>query len=365
MIMLNDIKPVLVCGGAGYIGSHVVRYLKDAGLMVVVIDDLSTGHVESLDKNVEFVKASIGDRDELDAVFKRFDFQAVVHLCANAYVGESVTNPRKYYTNNVGNGLVLLETMLDNDVKQIVFSSSCTVYGYPDRIPIDEECCISPISPYGHTKAMFEQIMEDFSHAHGLRYCALRYFNAAGAIMDGSIGEDHDPEPHLIPLVLRQALIQEYPNLKQDKIRPLRIFGDDYATLDGTCVRDYIHVMDLACAHGLALDFLKNGGESIAINLANETGYSVLQIIHACEKITGHTIPYEMALRRLGDPDELVGVAAKASRVLGWRPLHSDIQDIISSAWSWHKTHLEKLQKSLVSASVEGEVKMPVGTVGE
>lgn len=328
-----------MCGGAGYIGSHVVRYLLDAGLTAVVLDDLSTGHIESIPKNVEVVKGSSGSREDMAAVFKRFNFQAVVHLCANAYVGESVANPRKYYTNNIGNGLVLLETMLEHDVRQIVFSSSCTVYGYPNRLPIDEDCPIAPISPYGHTKAMFEQIMSDYSRAHALRYCSLRYFNAAGAMENGMIGEYHKPETHLIPLVLRQALIKAFPNLAQGDRSPLRVFGDDYATPDGTCVRDYIHVMDLANAHSLALAYLDNGGQSVALNLANEKGASVLEIIRACEDITGHKIPFEIAPRRPGDPDMLVGISKKASDILGWKPVHSDIHTIIRTAWDWHKRY--------------------------
>lgn len=339
--MENTQKPILICGGAGYIGSHVVRHLLGMNLPIVIVDDLSSGHIESIPRNAEFINVSIGDRNAMSSLFKKFDFQAVVHLCANAYVGESVANPRKYYSNNIGAGLVLLETMLDHDVRQIVFSSSCTVYGYPNRIPIDEDCTIAPISPYGHTKAMFEQIMSDFSHAHGLRYCALRYFNAAGAMEDGTIGEDHDPETHLIPLVLRQAMVKEYPNMKLEVTPSLRVFGDDYATPDGTCVRDYIHVMDLASAHRLALDYLQNGGDSVALNLSNEKGFSVLEIIRTCEEITGHTIPFEIACRRPGDPDKLVGAAAKAADLLGWKPSCSNIHTIIRTAWDWQK-HLPK-----------------------
>lgn len=327
---------ILVCGGAGYIGSHVVRHLLESGMAVVIVDDLSTGHEKTIPAGVEYIHTSIGNREALSSVFSRFDIHAVVHLCANAYVGESVSNPRKYYANNIGNGLILLETMLDHGVRQIVFSSSCTVYGYPERTPIDEECMIAPISPYGSTKAMFERIMADFSAAHGLRYCALRYFNAAGAMENGRIGEDHDPETHLIPLVLRQALGKEYPDMMRG-IQSLRVFGGDYRTLDGTCVRDYIHVMDLANAHRLALGYLRDGGESVALNLANEQGFSVLDIIRVAEEVTGFPIPYEMAARRPGDPDSLVGTAAKAAGILGWKPVYSDVRTIIRTAWDWHR----------------------------
>lgn len=337
--MDNVGKPVLVCGGAGYIGSHIVRHLLEKGDFVVVVDDLSVGHLESLPKNCRFHKASIGNRKTLGEIFGSYEIQAVVHLCANAYVGESVSNPRKYYSNNIGNGLVLLETMLDYGVRQFVFSSSCTVYGYPERVPVDEECNIAPISPYGHTKAIFEQILADFERAYGLKYCTLRYFNAAGATPKGTIGEDHDPETHLIPLVLRQALSREFPHSSRGLAPSLQVFGGDYKTPDGTCVRDYIHVVDLANAHRLALEYLQNGGTSVAMNLANEEGHSVLDVIRACEEVTGHAIPYEVVPRRPGDPDRLIGSANKAEAILGWRPRSSDIHTIVGTAWKWHREH--------------------------
>ena len=331
---------VLVCGGAGYIGSHVVRVLLEAGQTPLVVDDLSTGHRDSLPEGVELIVASVGDRAALADVFASHDVAAVMHFCANAYVGESVENPRKYYRNNLANGLTLLEAMLDAGVRRLVFSSSCTVYGHPERVPLDESCRIGPISPYGQTKAMFEQILRDFGAAHGLRSVALRYFNACGAMPDGSVGEDHDPETHLIPLVLLQALHAAHPEACRGRPRPtLRVFGDDYETPDGTCVRDYIHVLDLGGAHRLALDYLLAGGESTAVNLANGTGFSVREIIDACQRVTGVEIPFEIAPRRPGDPPSLVGDAARAAGVLGWRPEYTDIHRIIETAWKWHSSH--------------------------
>ena len=330
---------VLVCGGAGYIGSHVVYSMAGSGFMPVVLDNLSTGHRQSIPDGVPLVVGSIGDRAQLDKVFAEYDVGAVVHLCAHAYVGESVKNPRKYYHNNIFNGLVLLEAMIDHGVQRIVFSSSCTVYGHPERIPIDEDCSVQPISPYGRTKAMFEQMLSDFERGHGLRWIALRYFNAAGASTSGLIGEDHDPEPHLIPLVLRQALCLRYPNVFPEKIPPLTVFGDDYDTVDGTCIRDYIHVLDLSQAHLLALQHLAADGRSMALNLGNQRGYSVKDVIAVCGEISGERIPFEIGPRRPGDPAELVGCADRAKEVFGWMPRHSDIESIVKTAWNWHLHH--------------------------
>jgi UDP-glucose 4-epimerase len=328
---------VLVCGGAGYIGSHVVRMLTEAGRRCVVVDDLSTGHRASLGEDVELLAASVGDKAGMAEVFASHDVAAVMHFCANAYVGESVEDPRKYYRNNVANGLALLEAMLDAGVRNLVFSSSCTVYGHPPRVPIDESCRVSPINPYGRTKVIFEQMLADFDQAYGLRSVSLRYFNAAGAMPDGSIGEDHDPETHLIPLVLRQALRVARPEAASDgRDGPLEVFGDDYETRDGTCVRDYVHVLDLGSAHLQALDYLLGGGESMVMNLANGAGFSVREIIAACQRVTGVEIPFRIAPRRPGDPAELVGSADLAARVLGWRPKYTDIDGIIETAWKWH-----------------------------
>jgi len=330
---------VLVCGGAGYIGSHVVRMLAEARRPLVVVDDLSVGHRQALPAGVEFVQASILDRRAMDRLFRRHEFQAVVHLCASAYVGESVQNPRKYYRNNIAAGLALLEAMVDHGVRRLVFSSSCTVYGLAEQIPLDEECSIAPISPYGRTKAMFEQVLGDFDHAYGLRWASLRYFNAAGAWPDGTIGEDHEPETHLIPLVLRRALRARRPDLFPAGNGEVEVYGGDYPTPDGTCIRDYIHVCDLADAHLRALDYLLDDQPSVTVNLANEAGFSVLQIIDACREVTGEDIPHRVVPRRPGDPAELVGSNRRARRLLGWRPKHSDIRNIIASAWRWHQGH--------------------------
>jgi len=331
-------RRVLVCGGAGYIGSHVVRALRQSGRSCVVVDDLSAGHRASLPEDVQLVAASVGDRSAMDRVFARSDFQAVIHLCANIDVGESVSNPGKYYRNNIANGLVLLEAMIDHGVRQFVFSSSAAVYGYPERVPIDENCRVRPVNPYGRTKAFFEEIIRDFGHAHRLRWVSLRYFNAAGAADEGDIGEDHRPETHLVPLVLRRALAGPADS-KEGNAEPLRVFGDDYDTPDGTCVRDYIHVTDLADAHLLALEYLAAEQEPIALNLGNERGFTVLEVIRACEDIAGREIPFEVAPRRPGDPDRLVADAALARRVLNWQPGRSDIANVIRTAWRWHSRH--------------------------
>ena len=328
---------ILICGGAGYIGSHVTRCLYNRKCRLIVVDNLSTGHSASLPREVELVVGSIGDRAFLESIFASHKISAVVDLCANAYVQESVLDPRKYYDNNVVNGLVLLKTMLDFKVKNIVFSSSCTVYGRPEFLPVDEHCRIAPVSPYGHTKAIFEQIMADFCKAYGLHYVALRYFNAAGAYLDASIGEDHSPETHLVPLVLRQALHLEYPELFQGESIPMQIYGNDYETHDGTCMRDYIHVMDLATAHFTALKYLNDGGEAMALNLANECGFTNLELVQMCSRITGREIPYEIVDRRPGDSGVLVGASGKAREVLNWKPEYSDIETIIGSAWRWHR----------------------------
>ena len=333
-------RTILVCGGAGYIASHVTRTLLDAGHTPVIVDDLSTGHRPSVPDGVKLHAISIGDRSALDEVFAQHDIAAVMHFCASAYVGESVENPRKYYHNNIVNSLGLLETMLDHGVKEIVFSSSCAVYGHPERVPIDEDCRMAPISPYGRTKAIFEQILGDFETAYGLRSVSLRYFNAAGALPDASIGEDHEPETHLIPLVLRQALRAVYPE-RLANIPTLAVFGDDYETSDGTCIRDYVHVVDLAIAHVLALDYLAAGQPSAAMNLANQKGFSVLEVIDACRQVTGQEIPYEVAPRRAGDPPELIGRTDLAHRLLGWRAECSDIETIVQTAWHWHRQHPE------------------------
>jgi len=331
-------KTVLICGGAGYIGSHVVRKLVDESYQIVIIDDLSTGHEESVPEGISFIKGSIGNYQLLNEIFVNYEVEVVIHLCANAYVGESIVNPRKYYSNNISNGLVLLGAMIDHDIKSMIFSSSCMVYGLPERIPIDEVCRIKPINPYGRTKAMFEEIMSDFSQAYGLSYCSLRYFNAAGASLTGGIGEDHDPETHLIPLLLKQALRNKSAENTKDIFT---VFGGDYDTPDGTCIRDYIHVEDIAQAHYQAIKYLENGSCSVSVNLSNEKGISVLEILQMCQEITGHKIQYTIGPRRAGDPHELIGSPKKALEILDWRPKFSGIRHIIESAWKWHQTYPE------------------------
>ncbi len=328
---------ILVCGGAGYIGVHVVRALIEAGRNPVVIDDLSTGHAASLPDSVPLVNGSIGDRTLLDEVFSQYSIEAVVHLCASSLVAESVKNPAKYYRNNVCNGLVLLETMIENDVRTIVFSSTAAVYGDPQFSPLTEEHPTAPVNPYGWSKLTFERMLHDFGSAYGLRWLALRYFNAAGAAADGSIGEDHRPESHLIPLVLKAALKIKHPELSDALPGSLKVFGSDYPTPDGTCVRDYIHVCDLADAHLLALDYLADGGQSVALNLGNSAGFSVKEVIETCKTVTDLPIEYKMAQRRAGDPPELVSDSARARKVLGWTPKSANLSDIVQSAWNFHQ----------------------------
>jgi UDP-glucose 4-epimerase len=329
---------VLVCGGAGYIGSHAVRALQADGHRVVVLDNLSTGHREAVPDDVLLVVGQVGDADLVRRTLREHDVNAVMHLCAFAYVGESMVDPHKYYRNNIGEGLGLLEAMLTEGVGRLVFSSSCTVYGVPEIVPIDETCPTKSISPYGRTKRMFEQMLVDYETAYGLRWVSLRYFNAAGAARDGSLGEDHDPETHLIPLVLRQALAREFPDMIGN-VSPLHIYGDDYPTPDGTCVRDYVHVEDLADAHVRALHRLADDGDSLIANLGTGRGTSVLEVIDACRQATGHDRAYSVGSRRAGDPPQLVAAADLAQRKLGWRPSQSDIGSIVSSAWRWRRAH--------------------------
>lgn len=328
---------ILVCGGAGYIGAHVVRALVDLGRNPVVIDDLSTGHASALPESVPFVCGSIGDRALLDELFSQHRIEAVVHLCANSLVGESVENPAKYYRNNVSNGLVLLEAMLEHDVRAIVFSSSAAIYGSPEFSPLTEEHPAAPINPYGWTKLMVEQMMRDFEKAYGLRWVALRYFNAAGALPDGSIGEDHQPESHLIPLVLKAGLKMKQPELSGALPSSLKVFGSDYPTPDGTCVRDYIHVCDLADAHLLALDYLSDDGPSVALNLGNGAGFSVKEVIETCKTVTDLPIVYELADRRAGDPPELISDSTQARKLLGWKPKLAHLSEIVQNAWNFHQ----------------------------
>ena len=318
---------VLVCGGAGYIGSHMVRRLVRDGVGPVVFDNLSTGHRESIG-DAAFVHGDLLDAAQLRDLFAQHRFDAVMHFCARSLVGESVQEPYAYYQNNVTGTLNLLQAMRDADVGKLVFSSTAAVFGHPESELIDESHPTRPINPYGASKRMVEIILEDAARAYGLRSVALRYFNAAGASPQGDIGESHSPETHLIPNMLRAAN-GDAPSLK--------VFGNDYATPDGTCVRDYVHVDDLADAHSRALDFMASNEGAHAFNLGNGAGFSVMQMIQAAGDVAGTPIPYEIAPRRAGDPDRLVAGSEKARRLLGWQPRYSDIAEIIDTAWRWHR----------------------------
>lgn len=315
---------ILVMGGAGYIGSHTVRHLLDNGYEVIVADNLIYGHKEAVDKRAKFVHADLLDTHSLDNLFKDNQIDAVIHFAAFAYVGESVSEPEKYYYNNVIGTVNLLHTMLAHNVKKIVFSSTCATYGEPNYIPIDEQHNQSPINPYGRTKLMIEQIFADYEKAYGLQHIALRYFNAAGAQSDGSLGESHTPETHLIPLVLK-AITGERNSIK--------VFGTDYDTPDGTCIRDYIHVEDLALAHRLAVE--KLGSYNGCINLGTGIGSSVKEIIVAAEEVSGKKCSVEYVERRPGDPAKLFANNTKAKEILGWQPKYINIKDIIQTAWNW------------------------------
>jgi len=319
---------ILVTGGAGYIGSHYVQYALELGFEVVVLDNLAYGHRQAVPDSVPFVEGDMGDRSLMDSLFTKYNIDSVVHFAAFAYVGESVTAPAKYYHNNTVSTLNVLDAMLAHGVKNFVFSSTCATYGNPQYVPMDEKHPQDPINPYGETKYFVERILHSYDHAYGLKYTALRYFNAAGADPRGRIGESHDPETHLIPFVLQVA----------KGVRPkVSVFGTDYDTPDGTCIRDYIHILDLAQAHDLALKRLKAGGDSTAFNLGTENGNSVKDVIATCERVTGKQIPTEFGPRRAGDPPRLVASAGKARAELGWKPEYSDLEPIIATAWEWEK----------------------------
>ena len=319
---------VLVTGGAGYIGSVAVEDLKSRGEEVVVLDNLVYGHREAVAEGVPFYEGNIGDKDLIKKIAAEHKIDACMHYSAYAYVGESVEQPAKYYQNNFVETLHLLDALRENGVSKFIFSSTCATYGVPQRIPIDEQHPQWPINPYGWSKLMVERALDSYDEAYGLKYVALRYFNAAGA--SERCGEDHEPETHLIPLVLKAAI---------GKIPKVSIFGDDYDTPDGTAVRDYIHISDLSAAHLLALDHLRAGKDSQFINLGNGNGYSVKQIIDTAKKVTGRNIPVEDAPRRAGDPPQLVGDSRKAREVLGWKPQFPELDKIIESAWNRHQTH--------------------------
>ena len=325
---LSEIKNILVVGGAGYIGSHVNKLLHENGYRTVVFDNLSRGH-RDLVKWGEFVLGDLGDSSQLRLCFQRHAIDAVMHFAAFAYVGESVEEPAKYYRNNVAHTINLLETMSEFGVKKLVFSSTCSTYGIPDEVPIDEGHPQRPINPYGAGKLMIERMLQDWDHAYGLKHVALRYFNAAGADPNAEIGERHDPETHLIPLAISTALGSR---------AAIKVFGTDYPTPDGTCVRDYVHVSDLADAHVAALRYLGDGGSSDAFNLGNERGYSVLEVIDAVRRAAGTDVDMTLADRRPGDPPSLVSSSAKARDTLQWRPRFPGIDAIVESAWRWHES---------------------------
>jgi UDP-glucose 4-epimerase len=322
-------ETILVTGGAGYIGSHAVLALKRAGYEVVVLDNLVYGHRDLVEKlQVNLIVGDTSDRALLDRLFTNHNISAVMHFAAYAYVGESVTDPSKYYRNNVIGTLTLLDAMMAASIKKFVFSSTCATYGIPETVPIPENHPQNPINPYGASKLMVERMLSDFDTAYDFKSVCFRYFNAAGADPDGLLGEDHNPETHLIPLVLQTAL---------GKRESVSIFGTDYDTSDGTCIRDYIHVTDLANAHVLGLEYLLNGGDSTVFNLGNGNGFSVQEVIETAKEITGKEIKVQKCDRRPGDPPILVGSSDKARTVIGWHPQYSDLKDILSHAWKWHQ----------------------------
>jgi UDP-glucose 4-epimerase len=326
---------ILITGGAGYIGSHVNKELHMRGYKTVVFDNLVYGHKE-LVKWGEFILGDLENIDQLRLLFKKYPIKAVMDFAAFAYVGESINNPQKYYINNVKNTLNLLEVMIENKVKYFIFSSTCATYGLPIEIPISENHPQIPINPYGQSKLIIEKILKDYDDAYGLKYISLRYFNAAGADPDCEIGEWHNPETHLIPLVLDVAI---------GKRKEIKIFGTDYDTPDKTCIRDYIHVTDLAKAHILALEYLFNKGKSEIFNLGNENGFSVKEVIKASKEITKKHIPVVEGERRPGDPSILIGKAEKAKKILNWQPDYVNLYTIIETAWNWHKILYGKFEE--------------------
>lgn len=327
---------VLVLGGAGYIGSHTVYELIERGEDVIVADNLQTGHIEAVHPKAGFYKGDIRDKNFLDEIFKKEKIDAVIHFAANSLVGESMTDPLKYYDNNLYGTMVLLKSMVENGIDKIVFSSTAAVYGEPENIPILETDRTEPTNTYGETKLSMEKMFKWVSRAHNLRYVSLRYFNACGAHVSGKIGEAHNPESHLIPLIL------QVPNGQRKEVS---IFGDDYPTKDGTCIRDYIHVTDLAQAHILAVDYLRKGNSSDIFNLGNGVGFTVKEVIETARKVTGHPVPAVISQRRAGDPAQLIASSKKAKAVLGWKPQYADIEEIIATAWKWHKNHPDGFSK--------------------
>lgn len=328
--MNSSDRTILVTGGAGYIGSHAVKSLQERGFQVIILDNLVYGHADLAEVNLpaKLVVGDISDRSFLDRLFSTTKIDAVMHFAAFAYVGESVTDPSKYYWNNVVGTLTLLDAMRQHGITNFVFSSTCATYGVPHQIPITEDHPQQPINPYGAGKLAVERILQDYDAAYGMKSVIFRYFNAAGADPDGALGEDHQPETHLIPLVLQAAA---------GKRAAVSIFGTDYDTPDGTCIRDYIHVTDLAQAHVLGLEYLLANRVSQIFNLGNGSGFSVREVIDTAKAVTGKAVPFEECPRRVGDPAVLIGSSAKARQILGWEPEYADLTTIVKHAWNWHQ----------------------------
>lgn len=321
---------ILVCGGAGYIGSHTVYKLIEQGKDVVIIDNLQSGHIGAVHPKAKFYKGDIRDASILDKIFTENKIESIVHFAANSLVGESMEKPLLYFNNNVYGMQILLESMVKHNIKNIVFSSTAAVYGEPKRVPILEDDETNPANTYGETKLTMEKMMKWCNKAYGINYVALRYFNVAGSLGDGSIGEDHNPETHLIPLILQVPL---------KKREFISVYGTDYPTPDGTCIRDYIHVLDLADAHIKAVEYLEAGNESNIFNLGNGVGFSVKEMIEAAKEATGKEIKVVLGDRRAGDPAQLIASSEKANKILGWTPKFTDVKDIIKDAWAFHTTH--------------------------
>lgn len=318
---------VLVTGGAGYVGSHTVKELSRRGWRVIVFDNLSRGHREAA-RYGDLVEGDLADEKALAELFSRQRIEAVLHFAALAYVGESVADPRRYYEGNVGNTLKLLGAMLDHGVSRFILSSTCAVYGEPERLPLTEDHPLRPINPYGMSKLVIERVLSDYDRAYGLRYISLRYFNAAGADPEGELGERHEPETHLIPRLLLAAL---------GRLESVEIFGADYPTADGTCVRDYVHVSDLATAHARAVEWLLDGGPSETFNVGTGRGHTVMEVVEACRRVAGRPIEVPVGPRRPGDPAVLVCSNERVRQRLGWEPRFTDLEEIVATAWKWHR----------------------------